>query len=114
MLDDLLEAATYLDWISPMLAIGKNIANGPSHTFLIPTGCGWRGGDIAKTLRNQGIKTWGHMIVRGHFMITVKQAEAQRAQALLASAGLPGGGRRPKAQRGQPRRGRSKLWGLLP
>jgi hypothetical protein len=93
MLDELLRAATCFDWISPTLSIAQNVANGPSHTFLIPIHCGWTGREISNLLRNQGIKTWGHMIVHGSFMLTVPEKDAQFALTLMERSGLPVGGR---------------------
>jgi hypothetical protein len=91
MLDELWEAATYFDWISPTLAMANDVARGPSHTFLIPVQCGWTGREISNGLRNHGIETWGHMIVNDHFMITVRDDDAGAAHQLMAKAGLPVG-----------------------
>ncbi len=117
MLDELWEAATYFDWISPTLAMAQDVANGPSHTFLIPVQCGWTGREISNGLRDHGIKTWGHMIVNGHFMITVRDDDAGLAHRLMEQAGLPvgdspvgrSGSSAPRsAQRNSSKRGRQK------
>ena len=92
MLDGLLELGTMFDWISPALAFGQDIVNGPSHTFMIPQDCGWTGREIASLLRERGIKTWGHMIINGRIMITVRESQYQLAQHLLDRAGLVSGG----------------------
>ena len=89
MIDKLLEYGTIFDWISPLVAEIQDIANGPSHTFLIPEGCGWSGREIDNLLRNRGIKTWGLMIVDHLIMITVRQAQAWWAQTLLDREGIP-------------------------
>jgi len=89
MLDKLLEYGSIFDWISPTLSIAQDLAYGPSHTFLIPADCGLSGREIANLLRQRGIKTWGHMIVNGTFMITVRQTQEQFARYLLKQAGLP-------------------------
>ncbi len=91
MFEELLELGTIFDWISPTLSIAQDLANGPSHTFLIPQDCGWTGMEIANLLRRRGIKTWGHMIVNSTFMITVRQPQAEFAHYLLQQAGLPTG-----------------------
>ena len=88
-LETMLEAGSTLDWISPILSIAQDIANGPSHTFLIPADCGRSHREITKMLRQRGIKTWGHTIVNGTFMITVKQDQEESARFLLKKAGLP-------------------------
>jgi hypothetical protein len=91
MLEELLELGTIFDWISPTLSVAQDLANGPSHTFLIPQDCGWTGMEIANLLRRRGIRTWGHMIVNSRFMITVRQPQAEFARYLLQQAGLPTG-----------------------
>jgi len=88
MLDELLSLGSMFDWISPVLSFGQDIVNGPSHTFMIPQDCGWTGGEIAGLLRERGIKTWGHMIVNGRIMITVRESQYEFAQYLLDKAGL--------------------------
>ena len=85
---NLLKFIAAFDYITPMATVTQNIASGPSHTFLIPEGQGISGGDCARMLRNKGIKTWGHMVVNGHYMLTVKQAQANFASHLLERAGV--------------------------
>jgi len=111
--DELLQIGTIFDWISPTLSIVQDVANGPSHTFLIPQDCGWTGMEIANLLRRRGIKTWGHMIVNGTFMITVRQPQAQFAQYLLEQAGLPTGIEPGSSQHGQRRSKAGSLGDLL-
>ncbi len=88
-LDDIMRAGTVFDWISPVLAIANNIRKGPSVTFLISTACGWTGREIANYLHQNGVETWGHMIINDTFTISVRESQAQWAQYLLAAAGLP-------------------------
>lgn len=89
MLSELLECGLIFDWISPTLSIAQDLANGPSTTFLIPVDCGRTGRELANLLRRRGIETWGHMIVNGHFMITVRATQAEFAGSLLQSARIP-------------------------
>jgi len=98
-LGDLLQLGTVFDWLSPVLSIAGDLANGGGHTFLIPEDCGWTGHEIASLLRRSGIKTWGHMNVNHTFMISVKPSQASFAHYLLERAGLPAGAE--AAQRGQ-------------
>jgi hypothetical protein len=91
MFGDILEFGTTFDWISPMLSIAGDLANGGGYTLLIPQDCGWTGHEIANLLQRNGIKTWGHMIVNGTFMISVRQPQASYARYLLQRAGLPTG-----------------------
>jgi len=89
MIDDLLHLIASFDLISPVLAVIQNIANGPSHTFLIPEDCGWSGRRIEHLLRSHGVKTWGLMIINRMLRITVRQPQARWAQYLLEREGIP-------------------------
>lgn len=91
MLDDLLQFGTIFDWISPAASIAGDIANGGGHTFMLPQDCGWTGGEVDKLLRENGIKTWGQMLVCGTIMITVHPSQAGRASYLLQRSGLATG-----------------------
>ena len=89
MPDGLLRFVMNFDWISPLAAITMDIANGPSHTFLIPLDCGWSGREITNLLAKRGVKTWGLMAINDTFTISVRQAQARWAQYLLDQAGIP-------------------------
>ena len=89
MLDKLLEIGSWFDWISPVAAQIQDIANGPSHTFLIPEGSGWSGRDIDGMLRDHGVKTWGMMIVNHTLMLTVRDKQARWADYLLQRSAVP-------------------------
>jgi hypothetical protein len=113
MRDEILEAGTVFDWISPLLAIVQDIIRGPSHTFLIPYDCGWSGRDIARLLESYGVKSWGHMVVERTFMLSVSQNQAQWAHYLLERAGIlvenppsgqPGSGQAQATSRSGPGR----------
>jgi hypothetical protein len=107
MLDKILDFASAFDWISPALAAIQDIKNGPNHTFFIPDDCGWSSKGIARLLKRNGVKTWGHMIVNHEIMITLSQQQAQWAQYLLEREGIPiqhGLIRRANMQAGHPAR----------
>ena len=89
MLDKLLEIGSWFDWISPALAQVQDIANGPSHTFLIPQASGWSGREISRMLREHGVKHWGMMIVNHTLMLSVRQKQARWADYLLQRSGIP-------------------------
>lgn len=89
MLDDILHLLASFDLISPICAILQNIANGPSHTFLIPEDCGWSGYQIDNLLKSYGIKTWGLMIVNRLIMVSVRLPQARWAQYLLRREKIP-------------------------
>jgi hypothetical protein len=108
MFGDILQCGTIFDWISPLLSIAGDLVNGDNHTFLIPQECGWTGHEIANLLRSNGIKTWGHMIVNGTIMISVRQPQAAYSQYLLQRAGLPNGVEPVTQSRERP--GRVSAW----
>jgi hypothetical protein len=113
MLRRIAEVGSAFDWISPVLSVVQDVANGPSHTFLIPDDSGWSGHEIARHLRDHGVKCWGLMIVSGTLMVSVRAAQAGWAQYLLDRAGIPiEGGRVAAAHRsvssGPGSRGRSR------
>ena len=114
MLDKLLEFGTVFDWISPTLAIAQDLAYGPSHTFMIPAECGWSGREIANLLQQRGIKTWGHMIINGTIMISVRQTQTEFARYLLQKAGLPvdAGSAQPSPSRSRQSASKSRSEGL--
>ena len=105
MLEKILRFGMTFDWISPVLAMAQDIVNGPSHTFMIPEDCGWSGREISRLLRSRGVKTWGHMMVNGTFMITVPKAQVKWAQYLLDRAGLGTGSSLPDTIAGGPDNG---------
>ena len=118
MIDPILEAGSTFDWISPLAGWLGDRLNGPSHTFLIPyDSCPLSGREIAWMLGKRGVKSWGHMVVSGTFMISVKLKDARRAQQLLEEAGvpienpLPAAPPQQKRQRGTERRG--GVWGVF-
>jgi hypothetical protein len=102
MLDKMLEVGACFDWITPLVTVVQDLANGPGHTFLIPHECGWSGRDIAELLRRRGVKSWGHMVVDHTLILRVRQKQARWAQYLLQSAGIPleGGTVAPTSARG--------------
>ena len=89
MTDGALRFLMNFDWISPLAAIAQDLANGPSHTFLISLDCGWTGREIANLLQKRGVKTWGLMAINDVFTISVQQKQARWAQYLLDQAGIP-------------------------
>lgn len=89
MFDNLLHLIASFDLISPVMAMIQNVANGPSHTFLIPENCGWSGRKIEHLLRSHSVKTWGLMIINRLLRITVRLEQAHWAQYLLEREGIP-------------------------
>lgn len=90
MANDLWKLGMSFDWISPLLAIAGDVANGGNtRTFLISANCGWTGREIERLLKRNGVTTWGLMVINGTFTISVRQSQAQRARDVLERAGLP-------------------------
>jgi len=90
MLDKILGLGASFDWISPVASVLGDIMNGPSHTFLVPYASSpLSGREIAWLLNRRGVKSWGHMVVSGTFMISVRAGQAGWAQHLLEDAGVP-------------------------
>jgi hypothetical protein len=89
MLGKLLAIGSSFDWISPVLSGIQDLANGASHTFLIPGGSGWSGREIDRLLREHGVKTWGAMTVNNTLMLTVRDKQARWADYLLQRSAIP-------------------------
>jgi hypothetical protein len=85
----LIEIGSYFDWITPLVAYLKDWANGPAHTFGIPENCGWSAFEIQRLLRQNGVKTWGVMIVKGTIIVSMRLAQAHWAQYLLERERIP-------------------------
>ena len=45
--------------------------------------------EVSRLLKRRGVDSWGHMIVKGTIMISVRQTQARWAQHLLDQAGIP-------------------------
>ena len=113
----ILEVGATFDWISPLARFLGDMLNGPSHTFLIPYDASpLSGREIAWMLGKRGVKSWGHMIVSGTFMVSVRLEKARWAQHLLEQAGVPienplpaqKRARRTRGERSGKRSGRSR------
>ena len=87
--DRICEFGAMFDWITPLVTFGHNIAVGDSYQFHVPDGYGWSGLDVQRLLERSHIDTWGHMVVRGDILITVRRRDAARAQHVMDSAGVP-------------------------
>ena len=119
----LFEILSIFDWITPSIGIIEDVINDPtplqanSWTFFIPYKAsvkqGWNAFDIEGLMSNYGIKTWGSQITNGEFFFKVKREQAQWAEYLLLSNGVPInerflGAPPPKRKTGQSQRGAKK------
>lgn len=90
MLHTILGIGASFDWISPLASVLGDMMNGPSHTFLVPYDSSpLSGREIAWMLSKRGVKSWGHMIVSGTMMVSVRLNQARWAQHLLEQEGVP-------------------------
>ena len=90
MIDKMLQVGSAFDWISPAAATLQNVMRGPSFTFLIPyDDCPLSGREIELALKKRRVACWGLMVVDGTLTVSVKQAQAQQAQRVLESQGVP-------------------------
>ena len=90
MIDKLLQVGAGFDWISPVAGLLGDIVHGPSFTFLIPYDeSPLSGREIELALKKRRVACWGVMVVDGTLTVSVKQAQAQWAQYLLQSQGVP-------------------------
>ena len=107
-LDTMLGIAASIDWITPMAAVIGDLANGPSHTFLIPyAGSPLSGREIGWMLGKRGVKTWGLLVVSGTLMVSVRLSQARRAQHFLEQASVPIENALPAQQKRKPKRERA-------
>lgn len=86
---DIVEIGASFDVISPILKIIGDISHGGGHQFAVPDTCGKSGKSITDYLHSRSVETWGHMVVNGSILFTVKKKQAQWAQYLLDQAGIP-------------------------
>ena len=89
MINSMLDFLCIFDWMSPLLAWFQDRLHGPSHTFLIPEGCGWTGRQIQQMLNSHGIRVWGLMFLRHTLLLSVREAQVRWAQYLLQHQGIP-------------------------
>jgi hypothetical protein len=85
----LLAIGSAFDWLSPLLALCLDGLHGPSYTFRIVHKCSWSGHMVASLLQRHGVHTWGLLYVGNTLLLTVRSAQARRAQHLLDRAGVP-------------------------
>ena len=90
VIDKALGIGASFDWISPLASVVGDMLNGGGHGFLIPYDASpMSGREISWMLSDNGIKSWGHMVVSGTLMVKVRKEDAQRAYALLQQHGVP-------------------------
>jgi hypothetical protein len=91
-LDDLVDALTIFDYISPLLAGIRDLKEGPNVTIFIPeNAAGARDSEaVGNVLRDfYGIESWGYMLVNGYFMVTIHKHNAEKAAWALNREGIP-------------------------
>lgn len=84
-----LEIGSYFDYITPIAAWIQDRANEGGHTFLMPREyCPVVPIEIEWALEEQGINSWGLMIVGGTILISVHPDVAGLAQQVIESLGI--------------------------
>src|SRR5512137_2666980 len=86
---DIVAIGAGFDVISPILKIIGDISHGGGHQFVVPDTCGKSGKEVTDLLHSRSLDTWGHMVINGSFLFTVKKKQARWAQYVLESAGIP-------------------------
>jgi hypothetical protein len=108
MFDTILGIGASFDWISPLARVLGDLMNGPSYTFLVPYASSpLSGREITWMLSKRGVRSWGHMVVSGTLMISVRLGQARWAQQLLEQAGVPIENPVPAQNRKGPAQGRN-------
>jgi hypothetical protein len=96
----LFQILSIFDWITPSKAIVDDVKHSievgsPLHawTFYLPyqksVKKAWNGRDIEKLLKQNGIKSWGHMDYFNEYLFRVDLDDAQKAERILTKAGVP-------------------------
>jgi hypothetical protein len=90
MVNQMTKAARRLgQTLDPLTAGAQDVLEGPNHTFRVPAESGWSGLEIEQMLAAYGVRIWGRQIVSDEIMFTVRIAQAEWAQYLLARHGVP-------------------------
>ena len=86
-IEDILEAGTVFDWVTPVAAIAQNAA-GDSFTFMVSDSAGMTARQVTNLLRSRGVRTRSHMVVNGHAMFTVPKRQRRYAADLMRAMGV--------------------------
>lgn len=89
MNERLMALGASFDWISPVVALIRDLLHGPRHGFEIGAGSPLSGLQIEQLLRDNGIRTWGLMAVDDSVLLTVPKQQARWAQYILTRNGVP-------------------------
>lgn len=90
-LDTLLNIGASCDWITPLCAIIRDAANGPTAHFGVNAYGGFDRGAIRRLLSTNGIESWGYMynVAGDLIMFSVPETQAQAAYGVMTRAGVP-------------------------
>lgn len=91
MIDNMLNAGSAFDWITPSVAFIQDFLYGPVSDFSIPAQAGWGRREIKRLLKSGEVKVWGLMLnTSGDKLIfTVPRSQASQAYTLLKKEGVP-------------------------
>lgn len=97
-IDKLLTIGATADWITPAIAIAKDLTKGKRCDFYLDAQAGFSVNDVKRLLRQIGIDHWGDMIMdidldNGHSMqvivISVPYEDAEFAEAIFRRKRMP-------------------------
>lgn len=87
---DPFELLSTFDWISPLKALAETVIHGVGHTFYVDLDSGgWTGARCERLLKAKGMKVYGRCIAKGDAFFQVPKKQAEYAEYLLLSAGVP-------------------------
>lgn len=88
---DLLKLATVTDWITPTVALYRNLMAGDAVMFTMEEGGAWSARDAERLLENFGVESWGWMglPLENGFVFSIHESQAEWAWDVLQEHGVP-------------------------
>lgn len=80
---------SFLDWLSPLLAILQENRNWPVAGFYVPYSAGWSTRAVRHLLQSRGVKVIGMDLAGDLMRFSVPAAQCSFAQYLLSREGIP-------------------------
>ena len=87
----LLKLATAPDWITPTVALYRNLVAGDAVMFMMEEGGGWSVYDAEHLLAKFGVDSWGWMVLpfpESGFVFSIHESQAEWAWNVLAQHGV--------------------------
>lgn len=89
---DLLKLATMPDWITPVMALCRDLAAGDAVMLTMEEGGEWSAREVERLLENHGIESWGWMglpFPESGFVFSVHESQAEYAHYIMQQQGIP-------------------------